>query len=281
MIKVTIFCYGECGRSVTLRKSKVQKADYYLCNTTADGIKCLKKLPPISTGKARHIEINAAGSFWGYSDRFLDKETAFGIVRARAILADGLRIVKERQYTQEVLHTPQEVLASFIEQLHQRIIEEELKNRNKNIVLDCYCKPRLEQYLQLESVTSTHTMIHQEQTFPEHSLHYVLLEDELKIYELDLSVSSNWGNQVILWEACYAEKAMRTKVCTNGGWRDNQIDVLSTLDHISYDVPHLESEDEQSLLSEEEIYLLEKRFRSGGDLFIDIALAILPYQKEW
>ncbi|OGP25001.1 MAG: hypothetical protein A2X99_02340 [Deltaproteobacteria bacterium GWB2_55_19] len=33
--KITIACFGECGRSVTLRRSKVRKADYYLCNSNA------------------------------------------------------------------------------------------------------------------------------------------------------------------------------------------------------------------------------------------------------
>lgn len=60
--KVTIHCYGGCGRSVTLRKSKVQKADYYLCDTRQDGAQCKANLPPLQPGKARVVNICAASS---------------------------------------------------------------------------------------------------------------------------------------------------------------------------------------------------------------------------
>jgi len=88
--KITIFCYGGCGRSVTLRKSKVRKADYYLCHSRKSGIDCSKKLPPLSLGKVRHVDINAAASFWGYTDEWPDSETIASVMRADEILAAGL-----------------------------------------------------------------------------------------------------------------------------------------------------------------------------------------------
>lgn len=88
--KVTIQCYGGCGRSVTLRKSKVHKADYYLCHSKQDGARCEKEMPSLQAGKVRVIDMYAAGSFWGYRDEWLDAETAASILRAREILAAGV-----------------------------------------------------------------------------------------------------------------------------------------------------------------------------------------------
>jgi hypothetical protein len=85
--KVTIQCYGGCGRSVTLRKNKVRKADYYLCNSKQDGAQCEKMLPALQAGKVRVIDMNAAGPFCGYRDEWPDAETAASVVRARGILA--------------------------------------------------------------------------------------------------------------------------------------------------------------------------------------------------
>jgi len=48
--KVTIFCAGGCGRSVTLRKSRVNPADFYLCNSREDGQRCRDSLPPAPEG---------------------------------------------------------------------------------------------------------------------------------------------------------------------------------------------------------------------------------------
>jgi len=88
--KVTIYCHGGCGRSVTLRKSKVQKADYYLCHTQENGARCEATLPPLLPGKVRRVVIGAAGSFWGYTDQWPDAETAASVMRAQGILAAGL-----------------------------------------------------------------------------------------------------------------------------------------------------------------------------------------------
>jgi hypothetical protein len=88
--KITIRCHGGCGRSVTLRKSKVRKADYYLCHSRQDGVQCEKTLPAPHAGKIRVVEMNAAGWFWGHRDEWPDAETAASINRAREILARGL-----------------------------------------------------------------------------------------------------------------------------------------------------------------------------------------------
>jgi hypothetical protein len=89
-VKVTIFCYGGCGRSVTLRKSKVHQADFYVCETRLDGDRCRKKLPLLMPGKLRRIDMHAAASFWGYTDEWADAEQAESVLRAQAILQAGL-----------------------------------------------------------------------------------------------------------------------------------------------------------------------------------------------
>lgn len=88
--KVTIACYGGCGQTVTLCKSKVHKADYYLCHSRDHGHLCEQKLPPLFPGKVRCIDMHAAASFWGYTDEWPDAETAASVMRAREILAAGV-----------------------------------------------------------------------------------------------------------------------------------------------------------------------------------------------
>jgi hypothetical protein len=93
---------GECGCSVSLRKSKVRSAQYYLCGTKKHGHLCEAKLPPLPPGMVRSIEINAAAHFWGYTDEWPDAETTASLGRARAILAVGvaqLAIEKARNRT--------------------------------------------------------------------------------------------------------------------------------------------------------------------------------------
>ncbi len=87
--KVTIYCAGGCGRSETLRPRKISQADYYLCETRADGERCRASLPPLSPGKMRCVEWNAAGSFAGYTDVPADDEHLAAVERAKAILAAG------------------------------------------------------------------------------------------------------------------------------------------------------------------------------------------------
>ena len=83
---VTVYCDGGCGRSVTLRKKKVQKADYYLCNTKQDGYCCEKNIPSKPEGMVRVMIFNAAASFKGYRDEVPDEKTLAAIERAKDIL---------------------------------------------------------------------------------------------------------------------------------------------------------------------------------------------------
>lgn len=88
--KVTIYCHGGCGRFVTLRKSKVHQADYYLCHSRLDAIECEAKLAPLQPGKVRVEDMYAAASFWGYRDVWPDAAQAASVMRAREILAAGV-----------------------------------------------------------------------------------------------------------------------------------------------------------------------------------------------
>lgn len=88
--KVTIHCSGGCGRSVTLRASKVEPAQYYLCQSREDGGRCAASLPPVPPGMARKTVINAAGTFWGFTDEPMSPEVAASVARARQILATGI-----------------------------------------------------------------------------------------------------------------------------------------------------------------------------------------------
>lgn len=86
MNKITITCYGGCGRTVTLRENKVNQADYYLCASKACGDECKSKLPPLLPGKVRCITMNAAAHFWGYTDIW-DAEASASVIKAREILS--------------------------------------------------------------------------------------------------------------------------------------------------------------------------------------------------
>ena len=90
MDKVIISCSGGCGCTVTLRRSKVQKADYYLCESRESGRLCRQKLPQLQPGKVRRVEMNAAAHFWGDTDELASAEDMASITRAREILAAGV-----------------------------------------------------------------------------------------------------------------------------------------------------------------------------------------------
>ncbi|KEY61002.1 hypothetical protein [Serratia sp. DD3] len=90
MDKVTLSCSGGCGRTVTLRRSKVQKADYYLCQSRGSGHLCEQKLPPLPPGKMRRVEMNAAATFWGYAEALASVKDRASITCAREILAAGV-----------------------------------------------------------------------------------------------------------------------------------------------------------------------------------------------
>ena len=88
--KINVECFGECGCVVSLRKSKVRSAQYYLCGSKAHGNLCEAKLPPLPPGMVRSVEINAAAHFWGYTDEWPDAEMTESIQRAREVLAAGI-----------------------------------------------------------------------------------------------------------------------------------------------------------------------------------------------
>lgn len=90
MLKRTIFCHGGCGRSVTLRETKIHPADYYLCHSRESGAECEKSLPQLSHGMVRSVDMYAAANFWGYTYQIADEETSRSIERAQEILAAGI-----------------------------------------------------------------------------------------------------------------------------------------------------------------------------------------------
>jgi hypothetical protein len=85
--KVTIQCFGECGCSVTLRKSSLRHAHYYVCNSRKHGLLCQAKIPPLPPGMVRGMQFNAASYFTGFTDEWPDAETAAAVRRAKGCLA--------------------------------------------------------------------------------------------------------------------------------------------------------------------------------------------------
>lgn len=81
--KISVHCYGGCGKSETLRKSKVRASDYFVCSC-AD---CRSKLPPLMPGKIREFNMQAAGSFCGVRDIWPSAEQAARVLSARTTLA--------------------------------------------------------------------------------------------------------------------------------------------------------------------------------------------------
>ena len=88
--KINVECFGKCGCVVSLRKSKVRSAQYYLCCSKAHGHLCKAKLPPLPPGMIRSVEINAAAHFCGYTDEWPDAEMTESLQRAREVLAAGI-----------------------------------------------------------------------------------------------------------------------------------------------------------------------------------------------
>lgn len=87
--KITIFCSGGCGRSITLRASKVLKCDFYVCSSKTDGQQCAQSLPR-DPNKHVRIEFNAAASFTGYTEFSPDAEDRAAVARANRILRVAL-----------------------------------------------------------------------------------------------------------------------------------------------------------------------------------------------
>jgi hypothetical protein len=67
---VTIYCDGGCGRSVTLRESRVRQHQIYLSNSKQSRDDCRAALPTRFPGHLCFMEFNAA-HFMGVTSEFL------------------------------------------------------------------------------------------------------------------------------------------------------------------------------------------------------------------
>jgi len=88
--KITIYCDGGCGRSVTLRKNKIQKCDYYICDSKESRDICKSKLPKRKNGIIEIHTFNAVAHFQGISYKYPDEKEKVNITRAKEILEIGL-----------------------------------------------------------------------------------------------------------------------------------------------------------------------------------------------
>ncbi len=95
--RVTILCSGGCGRSVTLRKSKVEKFDYYLCDSRKDGKSCREFIPKCPEGMIAVESMNAVACFTGISYKIPTEEERASIARAKQIRESGIRYIKEQK----------------------------------------------------------------------------------------------------------------------------------------------------------------------------------------
>ena len=87
--KVTIYCSGGCGRSVSLRKSKVRPADYYVCDSREDRGKCMEALPPVPPDMIAVMELNASAHFTGITYKKPAADDIAAVARANRILRLG------------------------------------------------------------------------------------------------------------------------------------------------------------------------------------------------
>ena len=87
---VRVTCAGGCGRHVELRAKKLEKVDFYVCNSRESGRQCEAALPSRFPGQLRVHVFNAAAHFSGVSYRWPSPEQAVSVARAQNILAAGL-----------------------------------------------------------------------------------------------------------------------------------------------------------------------------------------------
>lgn len=83
--QVTIFCAGGCGRSVTVRKARIKPADFYVCDTRADGARCRASLPVRPPGTIAVSAFNAAGSFMGVTYKVPSQDEHAALARAQRL----------------------------------------------------------------------------------------------------------------------------------------------------------------------------------------------------
>jgi len=88
--KITIYCDGGCGQSITLKKSKVHKVDYYFCDTIKHRKNCEKViLSKCPKGYMATFSYNVAGSFSGYSFEKPSQDDLKRVHNAQMILKYG------------------------------------------------------------------------------------------------------------------------------------------------------------------------------------------------
>ncbi len=98
--KVIVFCAGGCGRSVALRKSRIIPADFYVCNSRADGNKCeASVMTQRPADMLAVVEFNAAAHFTGITFKVPDEEERASLARAHRLrrYATGLAARAELQ----------------------------------------------------------------------------------------------------------------------------------------------------------------------------------------
>ena len=84
--KVTIFCAGGCGRSVTLRKTRIISADFYVCDSRADGDSCKASvMARRPDDMIAVVDINAAAHFTGITFKVPDEEERASLARANRL----------------------------------------------------------------------------------------------------------------------------------------------------------------------------------------------------
>jgi hypothetical protein len=87
---IIVSCAG-CGRTQTLRKSKIIPCDGYICSLRGCKLNPDFKLPERPTGYICHCIINAAGGFNGWKICKATKDEMQSIERAKAIRDEGMR----------------------------------------------------------------------------------------------------------------------------------------------------------------------------------------------
>ncbi|MGD1804478.1 hypothetical protein ACP6PL_03410 [Dapis sp. BLCC M126] len=92
--KVTVSCPG-CGRTQTLRKSKVVPCNYYTCSHSCKANPDWQH--PDKPNRFVHVyHMNAAGAFTGHKFRPATEEEEEPINRAKLILSAGLLQISEQ-----------------------------------------------------------------------------------------------------------------------------------------------------------------------------------------
>lgn len=91
--RITIYCSGGCGRFVTLRKKKVVRHDFYVCNSKESGSLCKASVETKrDPNQVTSMMFNAAAHFTGLNHVIPDAEYQAAIARANRVLRIGMGI---------------------------------------------------------------------------------------------------------------------------------------------------------------------------------------------